>query len=285
MTVKYTLKQFEEIEIKNIKPVPSIIVDKVKEIYSHLFPTNIFPIKKVIKSDISFIRNIKKEEVVKETNINKIRTLLNKLTDKTYDDILIQINSIMLEIVDDKESIGSLIFDIACTNRFYSELYTSLCGYLIENYEFMRQIFDEAYKNYTLLFDKIEYIDSKVNYDKFCENNKINEKRKSMSLFIVNLVKKNILKKEDVQELFSTFLLKIIEWKTDSDKKNETSEITENINILYKIFTLEELQTIRINGKSIYEWFQDLSQCNLKEYKGINSKTKFKYMDILEFTV
>jgi len=281
MTMKYTLKQFEEIEIKNIKPVPLIILNKVKEIYSHLFPTNIFPIKKIIKSDISFIRHIKKEEVVKETNISKIRTLLNKLTDKTYDDILVQINSIILEI-DDKESIGGLIFDIACTNRFYSELYTNLCGYLIENYDFMRVIFDDAYKNYTLLFDKIEYIDPKTNYDKFCENNKTNEKRKTMSLFIVNLVKKNILKKEDVQELFVTFLSKIIDWKTDTNKKNETSEITENINILYKIFTVEELNRIQINDKTIYEWFQDLSQCNLKEYIGINSKTKFKYMDILQ---
>ena len=282
MTIKYTLKQFEEIENKSIKPVPSIIVDKVKDIYSHLFPTNIFPIKKVIKSDISFIRHIKKEEVVKETNISKIRTLLNKLTDKTYDDILVQINSIMLEI-DDKKSIGVLIFDIACTNRFYSELYTNLCGHLIETYDFMRAIFDEAYKNYILLFDKIEYIDPKTNYDKFCENNKTNEKRKTMSLFIVNLVKKDILKKADVQELFVTFLSKIIEWKTDTSKKNETSEITENINILYKIFTIEELKIIQINDKSIYGWFQDLSQCNLKEYTGINSKTKFKYMDILQF--
>jgi hypothetical protein len=70
--------------------------------------------------------------------------------------------------------------------------------------------------------------------------------------------------------------------KQTKAKKNETCEITENIYILYKIFTVEELQSIQVIDKSIYEWFHDLSQCNLKEYIGINSKTKFKYMDILQ---
>jgi hypothetical protein len=98
-------------------------------------------------------------------------------------------------------------------------LYTNLCSYLIENYEFMKKIVDNTYINYITLFDKIEYTDPKVNYDKFCENNKTNEKRKTMSLFIVNLVKNHILKKEEVEKLFIQFLTKIIEWKTDESKK------------------------------------------------------------------
>ena len=283
MSMIYSLKQIEDIELKKMASIPPVIVDKIKEVYKQLFPLNAFPVKKIMKTEISFTKTVKKEEEVKETNLTKIRTLLNKLTDKTYEDVLRQINTIMLKIIEeDKEKIGQLIFEIACTNRFYSQLYTNLCSHLIENYEFMKKIFDNTYINYITLFDRIEYTDPKVNYDKFCENNKTNEKRKTMSLFIVNLVKNHILKKEEVEKLFIQFLTKIIEWKTDENKKNETCEITENIYILYKIFTVEELQTIQVIDKSIYEWVQDFSQCNLKEYMGINSKTKFKYMDILQ---
>jgi len=281
MSMKYSLKQFEEIENKPLIVIPPFIVDKVKDIYKVLFPNNLFPIKKIKKepSKIIFAPIPKVEEKV-ETNINKIKTLLNKLTDKSFDEVLIQMDKIISEITDDKEKIGNLIFEIACTNRFYSQLYTNICSFLIKKYDFMKEIFYITYKNYIQMFDKVEYIDPSVNYDKFCENNKLNEKRKTMSLFIVNLVKENILKREDIQELFISFITKIIEWKKDSNKKNEITEITENISILNNLFSTE-IKSISIQNKTIYEWFHEFSKYDLKEYPGITSKTKFKFMDIL----
>ena len=279
--MKYSLTQFEEFENKPLIVIPPLIVDKVKEIYKVLFPNNLFPTKK-IKQEPSKIHftPIPKIEEKKENNINKIKTLLNKLTDKTFDEVLKQIDKIVSEITDEKDKIGNLIFEIACTNRFYSQLYTNICSFLIKKYDFMKEIFYTTYKNYIQMFDKVEYIDPTVNYDKFCENNKLNEKRKTMSLFIVNLVKENILKKEDIQELFISFITKIIEWKQDSSKKNETTEITENIFILNNLFSTE-ITILSIQNKTIYEWFHEFSKYDLKEYPGITSKTKFKYMDLL----
>jgi hypothetical protein len=144
----------------------------------------------------------------------------------------------------------------------------------------MKEIFYITYQNYIKMFEKIEYIDPVINYDKFCENNKLNEKRKTMSLFIVNLVKKDILKREDIKELFISFIVKIIDWKQDTNKKNEITEITENIFILNNLFSTE-INTISIKNKTIYDWFNEFSTYDLKEYPGITSKTKFKYMDIL----
>jgi len=208
MSMKYSLKQFEEFEKRPLIVIPNPIVDKIKDIYKVLFPNHLFPVKKIKHetSKIHFAPVPKTEEKI-ESNINKIKTLLNKLTDKTFEEVLKQIDQIVSEITEEKENIGNLIFEIACTNRFYSQLYTTICSSLIKKYDFMKEIFYETYQKYTQMFDKIEYTDPTENYDKFCENNKLNEKRKTMSLFLVNLVKEHILKKEDIQELFISFIL------------------------------------------------------------------------------
>lgn len=281
MSMKYTLSQFEEFENMPLIVVPPFIVDKIKEVYKVLFPNNLFPVKKIkLEPTKIYFTPVPKVENKIENNINKIKILLNKLTEKTFHDILSQIDKIVSEITDEKDKIGNLIFEIACTNRFYSQLYTNICSFLIKKYDFMKEIFYITYENYIEMFDKVEYIDPTVNYDKFCENNKLNEKRKTMSLFIVNLVKENILKKEDIKKLFISFITKIIEWKQDSSKKNEIAEITENIFILNNLFSTE-ITIISIQNKTIYEWFNEFSKYDLKEYPGITSKTKFKYMDIL----
>lgn len=281
MSMKYSLSLFEEFENRPLIVVPPFIVDKVKEVYKVLFPNNLFPVKKIkLEPTKIYFTPVPKVENKIENNINKIKILLNKLTEKTFQDILSQIDKIVSEITDEKDKIGNLIFEIACTNRFYSQLYTNICSFLIKKYYFMKEIFYFTYENYIEMFDKVEYVDPTVNYDKFCENNKLNEKRKTMSLFIVNLVKENILKKEDIQKLFISFITKIIEWKQDSSKKNEITEITENIFILNNLFSTE-ITIISIQNKTIYEWFNEFSKYDLKEFPGITSKTKFKYMDIL----
>jgi len=148
------------------------------------------------------------------------------------------------------------------------------------NYDFMNEIFRQSYENFIKMFENIEYVDSNENYDKFCENNKLNEKRKAMSMFIVNLTKENLLSKEDVKVLFVDLVKKIIEWKKNPEKKNEISEITENIFILFIL--IQELNEIYIEEKHLLDWFTEFSKYDIKEYQGFNSKTKFKFLDILE---
>ena len=280
--VKYNLRQFEEFENQPFIPISEGITKNIKEVFHTLFPNLLFPIKKIIKmepSKIHFPSNPKLEEK-KENDIQKTKVLLNKLTEKTYNDILKQIENILIHTEEDKTKIGNLIFDIACSNRFYSQLYSQLCKYLIMNYDFMNEIFRQSYENFIKMFENIEYVDSNENYDKFCENNKLNEKRKAMSMFIVNLTKENLLSKEDVKVLFVDLVKKIIEWKKNPEKKNEISEITENIFILFIL--IQELNEIYIEEKHLLDWFTEFSKYDIKEYQGFNSKTKFKFLDILE---
>ena len=99
------------------------------------------------------------------------------------------INKLLLEhSVSDLGGIGENIFDIASSNRFYSKIYANLYSDLSSKFEFIKDQYLQNLKRFTELFNNIEYVDSNVNYDRFCEINKINEKRKSLAAFYINLM-------------------------------------------------------------------------------------------------
>ena len=242
MEMSYPLSYFEELEKQVFSQsshqcVPKTILQKVMDIYDQVYPKSTFPVKRPTKISNIHFQVIPKAEpkTVIESESIKIRSLLNKLIETNYDLILEEIDAILMNMVEDKEVLGTMIFEIACNNRFYSSLYANLYTYFIHKYEFMRKIFEDSYSKYISLFSDIESADPSIDYNKFCENNKKNEKRKSMSTFITNLYSNDILQDLHIQTLLRLLLQKIIEWKTDSTKKNEIDEITENIFILYKI--------------------------------------------------
>ena len=91
----------------------------------------------------------KKTDVVKkneeETHIDNIRKNLNKITTKTYNNLVKTIindleslsNSEDPNINDVYNKIGDSIFNIASTNIFYSEIYARLYKELMDKFDFM----------------------------------------------------------------------------------------------------------------------------------------------------
>jgi len=228
--------------------------------------------------------------------INQLRLLLNKLTDKTFIDMHSQIiniiETLIAEKIPEKEMtiIGIAIFDIASTNKFYSRLYAELYADLITRYQFLRPIFDENYNSYLHIFTNIESVDPKIDYDKFCEINKINEKRKAVSTFFVNLMKNNIITQRSLFGLLHTLTNSVIKYVNQENKNNEVDEITENIAILFDKALLEKIYKandetstdLLIEGKTIIEVIYALAKSKSKDYKSLSNKSIFKYMDLLE---
>ena len=83
------------------------------------------------------------QKVGLEAKIDVIRSYLNKLTDKNYLDLRNNIVETVEQIISDSSNheelvrIGTNIFDIASTNRFYSKIYADLYSDLISKYEVM----------------------------------------------------------------------------------------------------------------------------------------------------
>ena len=250
---------------------------------------------------------IQKKEGI-ELSIDNIRSYLNKLTDKTYtamlSNILKEIAALFTASTDDKSEehntvavmnrIASSIFTTASSNSFYSEIYARLFRDLMAEYAVFREIFEKNLASFMSLFETIEYCDPKKNYDKFCDINKANEKRKAMSLFIVNLMKNGIVEKKHVLAIMRQIQELMYTNMRQEGKTNEVDELAENLYIMVKhshsvLKTATAAAAATPDSTEVAELFAErleqiveISKLKIKSKPSITNKTIFKHLDMLD---
>ncbi len=234
--------------------------------------------------------------------IDKIRSCLNKLTDKSYLDMRGQIMEILNQLVSENtdssemERIGNTIFEIASNNKFYSKLYADLYSDLIKEYPVMEEIFQNNYKTYMQLFTNIEHVDAEKDYNQFCLNNKRNENRKAISSFFVNLALNGIIELQEILLISKRLMEMVLSFMTQENKKNEVDELTENIFILYNKDIIHLYKTTNQDDFETSETFQIdiktglrgpissaikvLAGTKVKTQPSLSSKSIFKFMDM-----
>jgi len=254
---------------------------------------------------------LKKKEGI-ESSIDNIRSFLNKLTDKTYAtmlaNILKEIDELFKACNDETSEehntvsvmnrIASSIFTTASSNSFYSEIYARLFQDLMARekepdhaeYSVFRDVFEKNLASFMSLFDTIEYCDPKKNYDKFCDINKANEKRKAMSQFIVNLMKIGIVEKTQVLALMKQIQELMYSNMRQEGKTNEVDELAENLFIMVK----HSHMVFKAKGgggddnepaeifKTRVEQITEISKLKIKSKPSITNKTIFKHLDMLD---
>jgi len=228
------------------------------------------------------------DKVGLDAKIDMIRSHLNKMTDKNYIDmrnkIIDIIDSIIVDNVgsDDMTRVSSIIFEIASTNRFFSKIYADLYSDLITKYDDMKKVFEISLDKFTELFASVEFVESTVDYDKFCRINKDNEKRKALSAFFINLMNNNIITKEKIVDITRNLLCQLYSLISVDNKKNEVDELTENIALLYKKDLYDAVKYDKIDGMTISQVIDKLAHCKSKDYKSFTNKAIFKFMDLIE---
>ena len=253
--------------------------------------------------DWTLIRTFQKTELKKtegiEKRIDTIRSLLNKLTDATYSvvesEILSEVNNIIRGEDDggahdngvdiDEENINKIahsIFNTASSNMFYSALYAKLFKQLVQCHDVFTKVFEKSYSEFVGLFKKVEYVDPNVDYNKFCEVTKMNDKRKAMSMFIINLMKESMLESDGVVDIITELQEMVNSYIKQANKTNELEELNENIFILLTngkgvLSTHDKWESIVSHIK-----FLSILKVKMKEYPSVNNKLIFKNMDMLE---
>lgn len=225
--------------------------------------------------------------------IDQIRKHLNKMTDKTYctlrDNIIKEIEGLAEGIVDSMEDeefikeinkIGEALFTIASGNSFYSTMYAKLYKDLMEKFAFMKTIFEANFKNFNTLFNDFSYCDPNKDYDQFCHINKVNEKRRALSLFYVNLMKENLIHENEIVKILTQIQTSMLCSILETDKKNVVDEMTEIfyiivVNGIDKINKLDE-------WSSIEAFIHKFAGFKPSSHPSITNKTIFKFMDILD---
>ena len=244
--------------------------------------------KKLSTDNWNNVKNFKPTTFVKkeglDKNINIIRINLNKITNKNYDilsvRILDEIDIIHENNVEHFKTIKKLFIDTVCNVNIYSEIYVMLYRSIIEKYD--NTLFN-INDDYTVLKDEllnIKVIDSKMNYDDFCKNNKNNERKRSLSLFYINLMKQELFPKEDIINLIldnQTYNFNMI---NDINNSDIVDEICENLFILIK----NAFDYIRDDDKYsvIYNNVVSITKLKKSENNSLTTKSKFKHMDLID---
>jgi hypothetical protein len=226
---------------------------------------------------------IKKSEGI-QASIDEIRKHLNKITEKTYAKLFPQIcdeiDKIVGVSVEDMSKVGDAIFTIASGNTFYSNMYAKMYKTLMGKYPAMRTIFDTHFEQFSELFTKIEFCDPDENYDKFCENNKNNDKRRALGLFYINLTKEGVISNEKMIEIIKNIQAYFMTKISEPGNKDIVDELSENIYIFItnsndQLDEEDDWDDIISNAKVI-------AKSKTADFPSITNKAIFKHMDILD---
>lgn len=231
---------------------------------------------------------IKKEGI--DANIDFIRKSLNKMSLQNYDllkskvideiKIILQNTNNTVEEIYNLNKVGEVIFNIASSNEFYSELFATLFYDLMNEFNFIKNVLDNNYENFYLLFVNINYADPNIDYNLFCENNKISEKRKAICSLYANLLKKKVIELDSFINILLRLQNYMIELIDLDNKKEILDEISENIFIIISNSIDLLIKTEKwkeINNNIVY-----ISKIKIKTRPSISNKTIFKHMDLID---
>jgi hypothetical protein len=254
----------------------------------------------IANEDWDTIRSFQATKIEGKTGIDalidKIRLTMSKLTKEKFQTIKTQLVTIINEIIEtDKgenaeaiqNTIGNMIYDIALSHMFFSKLYADFYTDLLHLFDWLRPIIVLKLETYLDLFKNMQYFDPDRDYDKFCDMNAINEKRKSATHFFVNLSLNGVIPEKDIYALLVSLLKTMYDLINQTDKKFEVDELTENIAILFNKELMERVsdnlkieQTI--NDQSVTEMVHLFANSKAKDFKSLSNKSIFKYMDLIE---
>ena len=304
--MRYSLNDFENyIRNNKLEKLSSAIELKLKTLQQELsciienesyYSTNVkkhTPMNYSSQSNPTNSTNFKATEFIKREGINvhiyQIRKLFNMLTDKNYKKhattIIEQINFVVKNNTTEEVMLYcNFCYQTLSSNVLYSTISAQLYKTIIETYPKFQEILNSAIK-YEVIEEKIKnivYIDPNSDYDKFCENNKLNESLKAEFSFFTNLLKLNCIRYDVIANIIIKLYDIVYTYITLKTKKNEIDEISD---ILY-ILISNSYEIIKSNDVTLY----DLVYLNVKKIitiknenkSDINNKCLFKHMDILD---
>jgi hypothetical protein len=238
----------------------------------------------------SMLRDFKPTVIIEhkdglEKLVSEIRGALNKISLKNYDTnsklIIEKLHEIQNQsnTTDEIKKMATNIFEIASTNKFFSEIYANLYKALMAEFpDIFTSILDVCIQGFTELLKTIQYVDQTTNYDDFCKYNKENDKRKATSIFITNLVKVGVIPVSTILYLINELHDILNQYIKETNKLNEVEEITENI---YLLLTNNH-EILKESVQELKTKMCVLSQIKAKEYPSISSRAIFKFIDIIE---
>ena len=152
---------------------------------------------------------------------------------------------------------------------------------LINSFDIMRHICFEHFSSFLVLFENIEYVEASKDYIKFCEINKINEQRRAMARFFINLMLENVIDKELIINLIVSLQQKMLLLMEEEEKQKIVEELSEAI-FLMIIPGKSELYKLNQKWEEIINIAKYITTLRSHDKPSISSKVIFQNYDIIE---
>jgi hypothetical protein len=218
-----------------------------------------------------------------------IQSLINKISEKTFDTIFEQIceqidalvteeNKSNERLTSEMNDVGAFIFKIATQNKFFSQLYAKMYKSLMEKYDIFSTILESNFVQFLNYFHNIKYVDPDEDYDGYCKYNTTKEIRKALSSFIVALLQEDVIEEAYVFNVVNELYTQLMSCADDDDMVFVCDEISMNI----KIIVTEALNIlVQHNDWEVLE-SKIRKTCEMKsrEKPSFTSKSLFCFYDI-----
>jgi hypothetical protein len=241
-----------------------------------------------LAEDWEAVRNFKATKIDEKQGLDKhisdMRGLLNKMSVKNYEsqkDAIIEALQTILETdidLNDQTILFENMFSIMCSNSFLSKIYSDLYVELVGIHELFGKMVDDFVESYKSSLNEIHYVDPNTDYDGFCDYNKKNDTRKCHVLFIMNLMKQDMISQESVLVLITDTLALVGRYMKEENRQNEIEELSDNMVLLIN----ETRDTLGSHEKWIDEivpQIKKFTSLSIKECVSFSSRAKFKFMD------
>jgi hypothetical protein len=235
------------------------------------------------------------------TPIQLVRPLLNKFggsnTNKTVKTELFAVLNDIFESDITQEEMTILmnqIIEIVSGNIFYSDIYARLFSEMIDLYPTFTDTLETLFSKYLESYTRIQLVDPKKDYDLFCNMNKMNDRRKALTTFYVNLYKLDKLTQCSMLSTIKSLNEMIRDNLYNIESTQLVVELIENIFIFMNpssrlyiasrdviIHPTTDIEDGEVSI-SICDYIIKLSEASPKLYPGMNTKSLFKLKDLVD---
>ena len=246
-----------------------------------------------VDKEWEMMRSFKATKIETKTGIEKVvndlRISLNKISTANYekqrDAIMALVNGYFDNVEEQTEAntrrISKAIFDIASTNKFYSEIYAKLYSELVNSHTIFAEMLEELIDGFIAMDTIPVYIDPDTDYDGFCAYSKACDIRKSTSTFIVNCLKYELVQSSRVSDILFEFVNYVDNKRHNDGFAKCVEEVIENIYIIATLCKTELAKTAKWT-ENILPSIQRFVDDKNKGLPSMSNRAVFKLLDLLE---
>lgn len=223
----------------------------------------------------------------------KVRLLMNKLTDKNYDEYS---NIILrtLTLYDITQENATEVLHIAMQNQFYVRIFAKLFAAILADSKltdlFSATVATAIDAHITALAAPFEYV-AQSDYEGFCKMNAAIDRRKAATNFFVHLAQAVGSDSKYVASLWDilTPVMALIAANLYNESiKNQMDELCEHVFMIctdaafiaaYDAATFSVVDAVTGTEYKLFEFIEYLTTCSIKVQRGLTSKAKFKFGD------